>query len=242
MKIQLVSFAADLDYLKRRNAVRKILNETDADVVLFPGATLQSPHDWQIIKKGVDSKAIAVLELDEMTRHFDDAVRYSLFLYQSGRLMDLYSDQMFSRSSHLSERVMDIYLNYELPRKRFSVGNKHALVLQCGENNIIRTPRSAGYRAQFRYQESEGLAAAYRKLMRKTDIIFNPMHTMQHRHFHERCRFLSEEAGYYFGTANADDKVKLGPALQVAYHNGLRLPHVGDPIKTDAYFSSTYII
>lgn len=243
MIIQLVAFEQGLSHIKRRNSVQSIICADMADLILFPGDTLDGEDDLAYIQRDIrHTESTAIVELKQADYHFRSQI-HSLRRIESGTIIDPHTGQWFSRSQELGEdpSLVRDYLLYELPKRRFICDNHNVVVIQCGENNLVTTPQTEGYQPRFRFVDDEDMSSAFNNILNTTHIVLNPMHTVQHRHYAERCRFLSQ-GRYYFGTANADDSVALGEALCIGYHNGKKLIATPGPFVKDRFYSCFFDI
>ena len=253
MKIATVTYnkglADGLVKMTKVQAVTEILNHVEADFILFPGYSLNNIKDLKKVTQNITSQVNALLEVKEMS-----VFRFNnLFLVRNGIIRNMHTSQLFARSSEIQgNRELAEWLLTDLEQRRsFSIDGKRFLVLDCGENNILRNVRSDGGRARFRFDDDKELAARFEEVINNTDIVLNPTHTAlgELGVMTRRMAWLSENGRYYFTTSNAiqeivDHKAKKtkikrnrlpldSKILHYAFHNGEEIEPVCDPQENE---------
>jgi hypothetical protein len=99
-----------------------------------------------------------------------------LFLLQNGKIIDFKTHQVFSEHKDATEENIERLLDELECHRQFMVGEKRFLVIQCGENNILKIQRGVKNRAEFRLQNSY-LKKRFDKVIDCVDVILNPVHT-----------------------------------------------------------------
>jgi len=222
MKVQLVSFQYRRPVAKRIEYTAEIINSSTADLILFPGHTLLLRRDVTQLLGLIANKAIcALIETKEGGNH--------PYLIKAGKAKDLRTSQWFSMASHINNDfdLCEDFLN-ELESKRiFQVDGRKCLLLQCGENNIVKNYQRDGNRAAFRFDNIPELSGRFDTLLSSVDIILNPAHTPMGNQgkLAKRRELLSSDGRAYFLTCNADEKHRnlLSKSIQYAYSNAVQL-------------------
>jgi hypothetical protein len=250
MKIATVTYSKGLAYglvkMTKVQAVTEILNNVEADFILFPGHSLNSLKDLEKVAQNITAPVNALLEVKEM--YVFGAKRFNnLFMARNGVVRNMHTSQLFSTSSEIQgNRELAEWLLTDLEQRRgFSIIGKRFLVLDCGENNILRNVRSDGNRARFRFDDDKELATRFEAVINNTDIVLNPTHTAlgELGVMTKRMAWLSENERYYFTTTNAiqvivdhktgETKRKLlsldSKILHYAFHNGEEIELVCEP-------------
>lgn len=189
MVIKLVSFPSwnRLSSKQRKlriNTVVEILNSEDADFVMFSEWVFNNKEDLNSACQLVHNEKVTALFELKLSRGL---VGNQLFLLQNGEIIDLKTHQIFSEHKDATEENIERLID-ELERQRqFKVGEKLFLVIQCGENNILKTQRGVKNRAEFRLQ-NRNLKKRLDKVIDSVDVILNPVHTKWGRFYDFTCR------------------------------------------------------
>lgn len=208
MKVQLVSFPAysRLTSGKRHqriDAISKVLNESSADFVMFSQRVLKDPEDLKVIRALVKNKSItAFVELKE----YEGLSGNCMYLYQNGHWMYIDS-QIFAESSEAKKDVIEYLIddfrgNHFNMRRQFTVGGKKFLVINCGENNILKGATGI---AEFRRNEV-WLKEWFEDTLDSVDVVLNPVHTKwgYFEKFLARIRKFSEHERYCFSNTQME--------------------------------------
>ena len=234
MKIQLASFPAysrltNENRHQRIDAIVKILNESPADFVMFSQRVLKDPEDLKVIRALVKNKSItAFIELKE-----DKGLKGNcMYIFQNGQWM--YMDcQIFSEPENVTKDAIeylinDIRGNHFNMRRQFVVEGKKFLVINCGENNILKG--SSGI-AEFRRNEF-WLKEWFEDALDSVDVVLNPVHDRWSRfgHFLTRIRKFSEHERYCFSNTQMEGN-QLENALKSPDHNTTHIAmHNSEPL------------
>lgn len=227
MKIATVGYDYYLSPERRMDIMVEVINENaDADLILFPGHSLEQEEDAIWVSKNVNNKhSKVILEL----HNFENSVchiKNALFAIENGKLKNLYSGQLFSTNEDIKGK--DVLMNKffdELPRKSFDLCGKRCVILQCGENSMLESKKADGYKARFRFEDNLDLNRRFMEMLDSTDIFLNPVHSIQGEQGvqHQRRVLLSGSKRHYFSTCALDYKTSgnLGhKSLQYSYFNG----------------------
>lgn len=239
MKVQLVSFPKYARmtlkrYSERLAATCKILNETDADFVMFSEHLFRDPEILKAIRKLVKNKSVtALIELNERNGYEGNRT----YLLQDGEWSDM-GGQVFSIPEEVAggiECLIDAMCGEYECKRQFIVSGKKFLFIQCGENHILKG--SSGI-AKFRLQNRPDLESRFEELLNSVDIVLNPVHDRWGRfgHFLARLRKFSENGRYCFSNCqmvgNQLEAARKSPAhntTHVAMHNSEQIA----PISTE---------
>ena len=168
----------------RISTIVEILNKKDADFVMFSEWVLNNKEDLNSVCQLVHNEKVTALFELKLSRGL---VGNQLFLLQNGKIIDLKTHQIFSDHKDATEENIERLVG-ELERQRqFKVGEKRFLVIQCGENNILKTRRGVKNRAEFRLQ-NRNLKKRFDKVIDSVDVILNPVHTKWGRFYDFTCR------------------------------------------------------
>ena len=220
MKVQLVSFQFRKIEAKRLDYVVDIINHSTADIILFPGNTLLHKKSLAELEKRIsNSRLSAIIETGDGHP----------YLIENGTLKEFNTTQLFARSSQIQNNLKlgNEYLD-ELSEKRiFKICKKRCLLIQCGENNILKNYQKEGNRASFRFDDNQEMNARFSKILSSVDIVLNPIHTPMGNQgkMAKRRELFSSNGRAYFSTCNADAKHRnlRSKSLQYAYKNGVQL-------------------
>lgn len=270
-------------YRARLQLVIDIINHSDADLILFSGwaaclaelQTLQntlnnknvtvvldiadkfSAKDLKEAKKSKHKPLVneeqTLPENDPESNASGDELKNCLYLYKGGQLINLCTKQVFATSSQADGTAIEALLKELKNRRKFTLGEKNCLVLQCGEINILRNEQSNGNAVYFRLKNAPDLENDFNTILNGCDIILNPIHYPMGNQgkMKQRRIFLSQNGRAYFSSANTDFITgKLGTSHQYAYHEGSpMLPCTSITTKSSTYedmtctaFINSYII
>jgi len=259
MKIQLVSFKKHARYtsklqITRPNAIADFLSNSNADFVMFNEHALRNQDDLTIVQNfNGNKKIIALLELKEGKTLNGNR----MYLLQKGKWSYI-GNQVFSTSDDVDSSHVDALLEtmegvYDRTgeRRQFEVAGKNFLILQCGENNILKGLSGT---AEFRLKNHPNLERRFNDILERVDVVLNPVHERWGRFgsFLARMRKFSEDNRYCFSCTqiqeNMLESAKNNPThntTQVVMHNGeLVSPISSDVIDTgcEQFLVQTYEI
>ena len=244
MIIQLVSYKASLRANSRLKHTLSIINSSKADLILFSGHTLSSHMDVVELNSQIENKTTtAILEIKVNAISKLNIVHHSLFLFKDGYVRDMYTHQLFGDSATINAYPeLGNHLLFELETRRcFDVVNKNVIVLQCGENGILRNKQSEGNKAIFRFEDDEKLSNRFATILDNTHIVLNPIHSPMGNQgkMRKRREYYSNNNRAYFSAANfSDDESIYNKSLQYACINGIEQ----EPIDTKIGAKNAYII
>ena len=218
---------------RRLELMISLVNQTKADLIVFCGHTLFYQDDIKELITRIENFSSTVLfEVKTYKENKFINMKNCLYLIQNGNIRNLYTHQLFSTSDEIenNEDLGERLINELESRRRFQVGDKLCMVIQCGENNIIRNIQNEGNRAAFRFPNRPDLEERFNKLLQHTDIILNPIHTPMGNldKMKKRMQYLSNNHRYYFSVSQngtkrrKDDYYELSmdsKSLQYAYYN-----------------------
>lgn len=202
MIIKLVSFPyADRLSAKSRklriNIVSDILNEKNADFVMFSEWIFDNMDDLKKVYQLTHNKRVTALFELNLASGLDGN---NLFLLQNGKIKDLKTHQIFSTPKEATEENIENLIRELETHRQFVVNDKHFLILQCGENNILKTTRDKENCSEFRLSNRSDLKNRFDKVINSVDVILNPLHTKWGRFYDFSCRLykFSERKRYGF--------------------------------------------
>jgi len=231
MKVELISFRYNMRARKRLNLLAELVNRSQSDLVVFCGYSIFYQDSIPELQKMLKNKKSIVLF--EVRNTVDGKETKGLFVIKNGKILNLHTSQLFVDSKDIknNEALGERFI-YELETKRsFRVSGKSCLVIQCGENNIIRNIQKEENRPVFRFQKRPDLGDRFKKLLMETDIILNPIHTPMGNQpkMQKRREYLSADGRCYFSVSqlgtgkqneNYLDMAKKSKRLQYAYYDG----------------------
>jgi hypothetical protein len=234
MKIQLVSFPvySRLTNEKRHqriDAISKVLNESSADFVMFSQRVLKDTDDLRVIRALVKNKSItAFVELKEEKGLKGNC----MYIFQNGQWMYM-GCQLLSESSDATRDAIEYLLddfrgNHFNMRRQFVVGGKRFLVINCGENNILKGATGI---AEFRLKDICH-KDRFEEVLDSVDIILNPVHTKwgYFEKFLARIRKFSEHDRYCFSNTQIEGN-QLENAVKNPDHNTTHVAmHNSEPL------------
>ena len=232
----------------RIEAVADILNQKDADFVMFSEWLFNNQADLVKACKSVRNKKVTALY--ELALPEKGLEGNHLFLLKNGKLIDLESHQIFRSHKEASEKNIESLITELEQRRQFDVDGKHFLVFQCGENNILKSTDKKDKRADFRLQNQD-LKKRFNKLLANADVILNPVHTMWGRSVDLYCRLFkfSENRRYCFYCTQLEDNQLANALKNPTSNTAQRAMHsrrLLSPIFTDTthqdYLLQTYEI
>lgn len=230
MKIQLIGFDHGINSNQKRRIFEKVVNESYADLVLFPGHTLRNENDIDYLCSTIENHTTTVIfELKEADPTSCMHTNNELYIYQNGIFKDMYSSQIYAtgddidKNENLMEKLFD-----EIPRRSFVCCSKRITILQCGETAMLESLKKDHYKSQFRFRDNSLLNKRFEHMLKSTDIFLNPIHTIQGEQgiMMQRRIALSNDNRYYASTSSLDETMggKFNcKRLQYVFYNGVEL-------------------
>lgn len=259
MKIQLVSFEKHARYtsklqITRPNAIAEFLSHSTADFVMFSEHALRTQDALTVVQLfNSNKKIIALLELREGKTLNGNR----MYLLHEGEWSYI-GNQVFSTSDEVEPSLVDALLEtlegkYKRfgDKRQFEVGGKNFLVLQCGENNILKGLSGI---AEFRLRNHPDLENRFNDILESVDVVLNPVHERWGRFgsFLARMRKFSENGRYCFSCTQMQENM-LESAInnpthnttQIVMHNGELVPPVSSEVidtGSEQFLVQTYEI
>lgn len=236
MIIQLVSFPkyqrlTAAECTNRMDIISMILTSSNADFIMFSEHVLKSEDDlYALLKFRKYNKNItALFELKESNGLSGNR----LYLLQNGFIREL-SHQLISTANEVNEDTVDALLKEFKRRRQFDVNGKRFLIVQCGENNILKG--TAGC-AEFRLKDTQPEQhSQFEKLLNNVDIVLNPVHTRWGRfsNFLTRIRKFSDNNRYCFSCTQMEGN-QLQSARENPTHNTTHVAMYNQELITPVY-------
>ncbi len=224
MRIQLTSFHHGLLNKVRLDLTAQIINNSTADILFFSGHTIGFVNEIEELRSILENnKTEVVLELEDIN---SDKINNCLYHIKKGKINNLYTNQIFTQSGEIENNyeLGDRLLNELETKRKFKVKGLSFLIIQCGEINILKNVQSDDNRVEFRLLHDNKLSDRFDQILKKTDVILNPIHTPMGNQgkIQKRREFLSKNSKYYFSTSNTKiDSNNLNlKSLQYAFFNG----------------------
>jgi len=226
MKIQLVSYLIGLSNKKKIKLTAEIINESDAELIFFSGNTVKSIADaLEVAKHTINHKSVAVIEVSSVKiSDLGSTIYHCPFLIKNSELVNMHTHQLFACSDTIKKNdYLAESLIHELETNRqFNVDGYKCLLLECGENNILRNIQSEKNKPEVRIDDDE-LASRFAKVINNCDIILNVIHKPQYgtqNKMHKRREYFSDNGRFYFSTNNCDRLSEKLKSVQYAYYDG----------------------
>lgn len=248
MKIQLIGFNDLFNPNYKLDIFKEIVENTDADLILFPGHTFRDEDD--LFYEEIDNRhSIIVTELENANPTSCMFTSNELFVFKDGLPYDLFSCQLFATADDINYGGKELMHKFfdEISRRRLTCCGKSIVILQCGETSLLVSSKANNYKAEFRFKDDPELNKRYEELLSTTDIFLNPIHTVQGEQgiMKQRRITLSSDGRYYFSTASLPEDMagKLNSKrLQYIYHNGEEITVKPVFDKVENYVSRTFEI
>lgn len=250
MIIQLVSFRQNALSKMKRNLTIQLFNESSSDIILFPGHTIDTVPDLEILSSNLKNKnTTAFLELKDAGAR--DVTNWS-FKIENNKLLNTHSSQQFATSDEVNGNNFVVEnLLHEIKNNRLHIVNKlKVCLLICGELNILTNFQSENNRVDIRTDKKE-LHTEFKKIFNSVDIFLNPLHSPMGNQgkMSKRRIFLSKNSRSYFSTANLDRKgvsyeisFTNSKALQYALFNGREISETKSENVTPDFISREFEI
>lgn len=236
MKIQLFSFPVKrFTNKERQNRIDFIIrniNNSEADFIMFSEHVLNNKDDLYLIGKRIKNRHISALFEIPESKNIEGN---RLYLLKNNHIEDLETHQIFATSKEATDTSVELLIHEMEVHRQFKVSSKNFLVIQCGENNLLKGNSGV---ARFRSEKREDLKLRFSELLGKTDVVLNPVHSPWKRFgcYLSRLRALSDGERYCFSCTrlfgNQLEKAKKKPGYnitQIAMHNTERIA----PIVTE---------
>lgn len=229
MKIQLVSFILGLHSDTKINITADIVNKSKSDLIFFPGNTLNSIDDvielTSLIK---NKKSVAVIEVSQLPLgDLNKKIIHCPFIIKKGQLVNMHTFQHFTTSDTIEKNpfLAEAFVNELETRRQFEVNGYNCLLLQCGENNILKNIQSDNNNVIIRI-EDKSIERRFKNVLEGSDIILNAIHKPQYGNqnkLHKRREFFSLNGRIYLSTNNCKELSQKAKSVQYAYHDGKEL-------------------
>lgn len=226
--IELVSLRCSLTNQKRHSVFVDTINRSQSDLILFCGHSIMREDEVYSLEHEItNKKGTCVFEIKKINESNFVKLEHGLFLITQGKTKNLFTNQLFSTHEEIddNELLCERFVQ-ELEDRRFLVEkNKSILILQCGELNILKNLQNQDNQPVFRIPKRKDLQVRFENILKKTNIVLNPIHTPMGNQgkMHKRREYLSSENRYYFSASQNGERKMDAAGLQYAYHNGTKL-------------------
>lgn len=238
MKIEIVSFVNNLNNKERVILTSQIINNSNSDILLFSGHTIEFVKDLEELRTVVDNKRTEVIfELESIN---SNKINNCLYRISKGNLFSLNSNQLFSTSNEIEGNYeLALRLIYELEsHRKFKKNNFVFLIIQCGELNILKNIQADNNKVDFRLSEFKVLKDKFNSIIKETNVFLNPIHIPMGNQgkMKKRREYLSKNKKYYFSTSNTKENSNdlMLDSLQYGYYNGFQLKPISSKIINKA--------
>lgn len=177
MKIQAVVYPNTLSVLKQNDYNKKLFNESNADILLFPGWTFKDPDHVSDFKESItNKKTLGFFDLKDIkSRGFSNA----LFAVYKGELKFI-SFQLFTSSAEISGNPLlgQIFLDEFKDNRVFEVKGKKVRLIHCGELSILRNEQNNRIKNKVKFRFSDrSMERQFLDTLSETSLILNPQHS-----------------------------------------------------------------
>lgn len=177
MKIQAVVYPSSLSVLKQNELNKKVFNESNADILLFPGWTFKDPAYVSDFKQSItNKKTLGIFDLKDIRSR---GLSNALFAVYKGELKFI-SFQLFTTSVEISDNPLlgQLFLDEFRDNRVFEVKGKKVRVIHCGEWNILRNEQEHRIpnKVKFRFSDLT-MERHFLKTLSETSLILNPQHS-----------------------------------------------------------------
>lgn len=248
MTVELIGYAAKLSAQCKKRIFIDAINNSTADLILFPGSSLSSLQDfWSATTSITNKHSVVVFEVSDIDKVIEAKSSkrkdntpckgtnegYFADFSQGQVCLSKPSHQCFSTGFELARCknvVMPLFWNEISTVRQFQIKGKRVTLLMCGETAIVASPKGNPGTPGFRFPNNNTWTQNFIAMLKGTDIFVNMIHTRQGRQgiMHQRRAVLSNGAGhYYFSTASLENLNPLGnpgsnlmsKSLQYAYED-----------------------
>ena len=247
MQVELVSFRYNLPSKKRFELMVNIINQSQADLIVFCGHTLKDKNDLCALDGLIVNKSSFILfEVKQIIESDFLNLRNCLYLIKDGIVYNLFTNQFFSTNNEIegNESLCERFINELETRRRFVVKGMNCLVLQCGEINIVKNIQKEDNKPVFRHGQRKDLEERFNNLLNNVQIIINPIHTPMGNQgkMEKRRELLSANNRYYLsvsqnGTKSRKDNKYLismnSRSLQYSFYNGFAFMEIDNESTND---------
>lgn len=229
MKIQLVSFILGLHNDTKINITADIINKSKSDLIFFPGNTLNSIDNvFELTSLIKNKKSVAVIEVLQLPLgDLNKKIIHCPFLIKKGQLINMHTFQYFTTSNAIEKNpfLAEAFVNELETRRQFEVDGYNCLLLQCGENNILKNIQSDNNNVIIRI-EDKSIERRFKNVLSESDIILNAIHKPQYGNqnkLHKRREYFSLKGRIYLSTNNCKELSQKAKSVQYAYSDGKEL-------------------
>ncbi len=202
MIIKLVSYPDWNDSLSladrklRIRTAAEILNAKDSDFVMFSEWIFTSKNDLNKLAESVHNKKVTALFELKLASGLKGN---RLFLLQNGEIKDLKTHQILKNRDEATPENISKLIDELESHRTFEVNGKRFLIIQCGENSILKTIKGEKYKSGFCLQDRD-LKKKFNAIIDSVDVILNPSHNYWPRIYDFLCRLhtFSEKRRYCF--------------------------------------------
>lgn len=229
MRIQLVSYFLKIQSKDKVNITAEIINNSTSDLIVFSGNTLDTIDDiFKLASLIKNKKATALIEVSQISiGDLNTDIINSPFLIKKGKLVNMHTFQFFATSSSIEHDrfLAEAFVNELETRRQFKVKGCNCLILQCGENNILKNNQSNDNNVVIRIDD-KSLIRRFKQILNNTDIILNIIHKPQYGNqnkLHKRREYFSHNNRIYLSTNNCTRLSSDAKSIQYVYKNGIKI-------------------
>lgn len=222
MKIQLISFINDIPSRERLELTHKVINESEADLLLFSANTISHEKDIQQLRNLIINKDVEVVFGLNNLR--SDMISSSLYHIKDSNTKNLYTNLLFEEKDEISynkELIDRLIYEYET-RRRLVINGLSILIIQGGEMNIFRNIQDN--KLEFVLSNDIDLTNRFVSIINTTDIFLHTIDSplSNQRRINLRGGLISKNGKYYFSSSNTNKgsrNINI-KNLQYAVYNG----------------------
>ena len=128
MKIEMISFRYNLIAKKRLDLTVSLVNQSQADLIMFCGHTINDQYNLDVLKERIENKASFVLfEVKHVYESNFLSLKNCLYTLENGVIHNLFTNQLFSSSDEIKENdaLCERFINELETRRRFKIKEKN---------------------------------------------------------------------------------------------------------------------
>ena len=209
MKIQLISFINNIPSRERLELTHKVINESEADLLLFSANTILYENEIQQLRNLIINKDVEVIFGLNNLR--SEMISNSLYHIKDSNIKNLYTNLLFEEEDEISynkELIDRLVYEYET-RRRLLINSLSILIIQGGEMNILRNIQDN--KLEFVLSNDIDLTNRFVNIINTTDIFLHTIDSplSNQRRINLRGSFLSKGNKYYFSSSNTKNGSKV---------------------------------
>ena len=198
-------------------------------MIFFPGKTLNRFDDVVKLTRLIkNKKSVTVIEVSQLPLgDLNKKIIHCPFLIKKGQPINMHTFQHFTDFKTIENNsfLAEAFVNELETRRQFEINGYKCLLLQCGENNILKNIQSDNNNVIIRI-EDKSIKRRFKNVLEGSDIILNAIHQPQYGNqnkLHMRREYFSQNGRIYLSTNNCKELSQKAKSVQYAYFDGKEL-------------------